>query len=322
MNNAPLEQLCNQFLNDLGAIRRLSPRTVASYRHDLVNFCTFCGERSIESASAVVNADVRLWVAHMRHHLNGRSVQRALSALRSFYKYLLREQFVSHNPVTGISAPKSARRLPKTLDIDQTQQLLQSASSASGDDFLDLRDQAIMELFYSSGLRLSELIALDVDTIDFPQGQVVVAGKGNKTRIVPVGSVALRAITAWLEVRPQVAPRDNALFISRRGQRISPRSVQLRLAQQSLQRGVAQHVHPHMLRHSFASHLLESSGELRSVQELLGHANLSTTQVYTHLDFQHLAKIYDAAHPRAARKKQPATDGAPVGTNHSNGKES
>lgn len=299
MNNAPLEQLCQQFLNDLGAIRRLSPRTVSSYRHDLSGFCAFCSERGITSAAAVVNGDVRLWVAHMRHRLNGRSVQRALSALRSFYKYLLREQAVAHNPVAGLSAPKSARRLPKTLDIDQTQQLLQSDEA---NDFLALRDQAIMELFYSSGLRLSELIALDVDIIDFQQGQVVVAGKGNKTRIVPVGSVALRAIAAWLTVRGQAAPRDEALFISRRGQRISPRSVQLRLAQQSLQRGVAQHVHPHMLRHSFASHLLESSGELRSVQELLGHANLSTTQVYTHLDFQHLAKIYDAAHPRAGRK--------------------
>jgi integrase/recombinase XerC len=305
MTDAALAPLCKQFLNDLGSIRRLSPRTVASYGHDLNNFCTFCSERGIESATAVVNADIRLWVAHMRHHLNGRSVQRALSALRSFYKYLQREHFADSNPVVGISAPKSARRLPKTLDIDQTQLLLQSPAvqNPAEDDFLALRDQAMMELFYSSGLRLSELIALDVDTIDFPQGQVVVSGKGNKTRIVPVGSVALRAITAWLEVRSQGVPIDAALFISRRGRRISPRSVQLRIAQQSLQRGVTQHVHPHMLRHSFASHLLESSGELRSIQELLGHANLSTTQVYTHLDFQHLAKVYDSAHPRATRKK-------------------
>jgi len=299
MSDAALVQLCQQFLRDLGDIRRLSPRTVTSYQHDLNNFCAFCNERGITSAETVVNADIRLWVAHMRHRLNGRSVQRALSALRSFYKYLQREHLVTANPLTGISAPKSPRRLPKTLDVDQTQQLLES----SGDnDFLALRDQAMMELFYSSGLRLSELIALDVNIIDFEQGQVVVAGKGNKTRIVPVGSIALRAITAWLAVRAQGGPIDDALFISQRGRRISPRSVQLRLAQQSLQRGVAQHVHPHMLRHSFASHLLESSGELRSVQELLGHANLSTTQVYTHLDFQHLAKIYDSAHPRATRK--------------------
>jgi integrase/recombinase XerC len=312
MNDAALAQLCQEFLSDLGDIRRLSPRTVASYRHDLNSFCTFCSEREIKSASAIANADIRLWVAHMRHHLNGRSVQRALSALRSFYKYLQREHIVAHNPVIGISAPKSPRRLPKTLDIDQTQQLLQNPAE---DSFLALRDQAMMELFYSSGLRLSELIALDVNIIDFDQGQVVVAGKGNKTRIVPVGSVALRAIAAWLAVRAQGAPNDDALFISQRGRRISPRNVQLRIAQQSLQRGVPQHVHPHMLRHSFASHLLESSGELRSVQELLGHANLSTTQVYTHLDFQHLAKIYDSAHPRATRKTatpptEPIDDGA------------
>lgn len=306
MTDAPLTQHCNQFLSDLGAVRRLSPHTVAGYRRDLTEFCTFCSERGITSAAAVAGADIRMWVARLRHHLNGRSVQRALSALRSFYKYLLREHIVTHNPATAISAPKSPRRLPKTLDIDQTQQLLEStAGDNEDDDFLTLRDQAIMELFYSSGLRLGELIAVDVNTIDFGQGQVEVLGKGSKTRIVPVGGVALRAITAWLAVRNQASPRDNALFISRRGSRISPRTVQQRLARQSLQRGVAQHVHPHMLRHSFASHLLESSGELRSVQELLGHANLSTTQIYTHLDFQHLSKIYDSAHPRATRKKPP-----------------
>ncbi len=307
MNDAPLAQLCTQFLDDLSNIRRLSPRTVTSYRHDLDGFCTFCTERNITSAAAVANTDVRLWVAQMRHRLDGRSVQRALSALRSFYKFLLREQMALHNPVTGISAPKSSRRLPKTLDIDQTQQLLQTPSD-NGNDFIALRDQAMMELFYSSGLRLSELIAFDIDTINFEEGQAVVLGKGNKMRIVPVGSVALRAIAAWLIVRAQSSPANNALFISQRGQRISPRSVQLRIAKQSLQRGVAQHVHPHMLRHSFASHLLESSGELRSVQELLGHANLSSTQVYTHLDFQHLAKIYDNAHPRATRKSTAQRD--------------
>jgi integrase/recombinase XerC len=287
-------------------VRRLSPHTVAGYRHDLDTFCAFCEQRGITAATAVVNADVRGWIAHRRHHLNGRSVQRALSALRSFYKYLRREHLVAHDPTTGISAPKSPRRLPSTLDIDQTQQLLEPAAATADDDFLALRDQAMMELFYSSGLRLAELIGLDVDTIDFEQGQVEVIGKGNKTRIVPVGGVALRAIQAWLRVRDLAQPTDRALFISRRGGRIGPRSVQLRIARESQQRGVAQHVHPHMLRHSFASHLLESSGELRSVQELLGHANLSTTQIYTHLDFQHLSKIYDAAHPRAARKKSPS----------------
>lgn len=313
MTDAPLAQLSNRFLADLGNVRRLSPHTVAGYRRDLDDFCAFCAERGIAAPAAVANADIRMWVARLRHHLGGRSVQRALSALRSFYKYLLRERLVAHNPTTGISAPKSPRRLPRTLDIDQTQQLLETPSRED-DEFLALRDQAIMELFYSSGLRLGELVALDTGTIDFAQGQVEVLGKGGKTRIVPVGGVALRAIQAWLRVRDSVGPQDTALFISRRGSRISPRSVQLRLARQSLQRGAGQHVHPHMLRHSFASHLLESSGELRSVQELLGHANLSTTQIYTHLDFQHLSKIYDAAHPRATRRKTaapaPADDGA------------
>jgi integrase/recombinase XerC len=310
MTDAPLALLSSQFLADLERVRRLSPHTVAGYRHDLDTFCTFCAERDIASAAAVANADVRRWIAQLRHHLGGRSVQRSLSALRSFYKYLRREHLVAHDPTTGISAPKSPRRLPATLDIDQTQQLLEQPA-ATADDFLGLRDQAMMELFYSSGLRLAELIALDIGTIDFEQGQVEVLGKGNKTRIVPVGGVALRAIAAWLRVREQARPADPALFISQRGTRISPRSVQLRIARESQQRGVAQHVHPHMLRHSFASHLLESSGELRSVQELLGHANLSTTQIYTHLDFQHLSKIYDAAHPRATRKKAPAQAAPP-----------
>jgi integrase/recombinase XerC len=313
MTDAPLAPLSTRFLADLEHVRRLSPHTVAGYRRDLDTFCSFCDERGITSATAVANVDVRRWVAQLRHHLDGRSVQRALSALRSFYKYLRREHLVAHDPTTGISAPKSPRRLPSTLDIDQTQQLLEQPATAAGDDdFLGLRDQAMMELFYSSGLRLAELIALDVDTIDFEQGQVEVLGKGNKSRIVPVGGVALRAISAWLRVRDEARPTDDALFISRRGGRIGPRSVQLRIARESQQRGVAQHVHPHMLRHSFASHMLESSGELRSVQELLGHANLSTTQIYTHLDFQHLSKIYDAAHPRATRKKPalaPGDDG-------------
>jgi integrase/recombinase XerC len=305
MTDAPLASLSNQFLSDLERVRRLSPHTVAGYRRDLETFRAFCEERGITSVATVTAADIRRWIAQLRHHLDGRSVQRSLSALRSFYKYLRRELLVAQDPTTGISAPKSPRRLPATLDIDQTQQLLGQPAQTSDDDFLGLRDQAMMELFYSSGLRLAELIALDIGTIDFEQGQVEVLGKGNKTRIVPVGGVALRAIEAWLRVRGQAEPEGPALFISRRGTRISPRSVQLRIARESQLRGTAQHVHPHMLRHSFASHLLESSGELRSVQELLGHANLSTTQIYTHLDFQHLAKIYDAAHPRAARKKAP-----------------
>lgn len=301
----PLAQLCAEFLSYLQSIRRLSPHTIEGYRRDLDLFTEFCNERNLTNASAIDSADVRGWIAQIRHHLGARSVQRALSALRSFYKYLQRTYKFDRNPVSGISAPKTPRHLPKTLEIDQTQQLLQkNENKINGEsDFIALRDQAIMELFYSSGLRLGELIALDIDTIDFHEAQAEIIGKGNKTRIVPIGSVALHALREWLPLRATVAIED-ALFISVRGKRISARSVQDRLAKQSLQRGVAQRVHPHMLRHSFASHLLESSGDLRAVQELLGHANLSTTQVYTHLNFQHLAKVYDAAHPRAARSAQ------------------
>lgn len=297
----PLPQLCADFLRDLETIRRASPHTISNYRRDLGNFLAFCRERNLDSAFAVHNADVRMWIAKLRHHLSGRSVQRALSALRTFYKHVQRTHHISHNPVVGISAPKTPRHLPKALDIDQMQQLLDNNT----DDFLNARDQAMMEVLYSSGLRLAELISLNVDTIDFANGELTVTGKGNKTRIVPIGTVALQAINQWLNFRATISTTERALFISARGNRISPRSVQDRIGKQSLLRGVPQHVHPHMLRHSFASHMLESSGDLRAVQELLGHENLATTQIYTHLDFQHLAKVYDAAHPRATRKRNP-----------------
>ena len=306
----PLPQLCADFLRDLETIRRASPHTISNYRRDLDSFLAFCRDRNLDSALAVHNADVRMWIAKLRHHLSGRSVQRALSALRTLYKHVQRTHHVSHNPVVGISAPKTPRHLPKALDIDQMQQLLDN----NADDFLNARDQAMMEVLYSSGLRLAELISLNVDTIDFANGELTVIGKGNKTRIVPIGTVALQAIKQWLNFRATISTTENALFISARGNRISPRSVQDRISKQSLLRGVSQHVHPHMLRHSFASHMLESSGDLRAVQELLGHENLATTQIYTHLDFQHLAKVYDAAHPRAARKRRqsetPSTDSA------------
>jgi integrase/recombinase XerC len=296
----PLPQLCANFLRDLETIRRASPHTITNYHRDLESFLAFCRDRNLDSALAVDNADVRMWIAKLRHHLSGRSVQRALSALRTLYKHVQRTHHVSHNPVVGISAPKTPRHLPKALDIDQMQQLLEN----NADDFLNARDQAMMEVLYSSGLRLAELISLDVDTIDFANGELTVTGKGNKTRVVPIGTVALQAINQWLNFRATIGTTESALFISARGNRISPRSVQDRISKQSLLRGVPQHVHPHMLRHSFASHMLESSGDLRAVQELLGHENLATTQIYTHLDFQHLAKVYDAAHPRAARKRK------------------
>ena len=227
---------------------------------------------------------------------------RAYSALyrrwRSFYKFRSREG-EHHNPAIGIQAPKSEKKLPKALDIDNTQQLL----SLEGSDWLSIRDRAILELFYSSGLRLSELVDLNLNDIDLPQALITVTGKGNKTRTLPVGSFAIKAIESWINIRCDLNPDHSAVFLSKQGKRLSQRSVQLRLKKYSLQQGISQHVHPHMLRHSFASHMLESSGDLRAVQELLGHANISTTQIYTHLDFQHLAKVYDKAHPRANRKK-------------------
>jgi integrase/recombinase XerC len=235
----PLPQLCADFLRDLETIRRASPHTITNYHRDLESFLAFCRDRNLDSALAVDNADVRMWIAKLRHHLSGRSVQRALSALRTLYKHVQRTHHVSHNPVVGISAPKTPRHLPKALDIDQMQQLLDN----NADDFLNARDQAMMEVLYSSGLRLAELISLNVDTIDFANGELTVIGKGNKTRIVPIGTVALQAIKQWLNFRATISTTENALFISARGNRISPRSVQDRISKQSLLRGVPQCIH-------------------------------------------------------------------------------
>jgi len=321
---SPIAQHCATFLHDLTHTRRLSAHTATSYGRDLQLFCEFCAQRKLDEVTQIHGADIRQWISFLRHRgLQPKSIQRALSALRSFYKTLFQQGLVKHNPVTGISAPKSARRLPVTLDADQTQQLLQTAGDDEGGDWLDVRDQAIMELFYSSGLRLAELAAMNRADIDFAEGFVTVTGKGNKTRKVPLGRIAADALQQWLAQRALLstndaandAANDDALFISNRGRRISHRNIQMRIARHAQQRGVPQHVHPHMLRHAFASHVLESSSDLRAVQEMLGHANLSTTQIYTHLDFQHLAKVYDSAHPRASRQQpdQP-NDGDEPGT--------
>ncbi|MET0380082.1 MAG: tyrosine recombinase XerC [Spongiibacteraceae bacterium] len=302
----PIAALCEIFLHNLAQIRRLSPHTVAGYRHDLALFCEFCRTHNLDDVTRVHGADIRGWIRQLHHRgLKPKSIQRALSALRSFYKALYRDGTVTGNPATGVSAPKVARRLPVTLDADQTQQLLNS-HEATGDDWLLVRDQAIMELFYSSGLRLAELAAMNNGDIDFSEGFVTVTGKGNKTRRVPLGRIASSALQTWLQQRALLRTDDDALFVSNRGSRISHRSIQARLAQHALTRGLPQHVHPHMLRHAFATHVLESSGDLRAVQEMLGHANLTTTQIYTHLDFQHLSKVYDSAHPRASRQKDGA----------------
>jgi len=247
---------------------------------------------------------IRRFIARLHGRgLGGKSLARMLSAWRSFFNYLARDHGFTRNPCTGVRPPKSPKALPKALSPDEATRLV----SFSQSDPLAVRDRAIFELLYSSGLRLSELTSLSLGDVSFADATVRVIGKGNKTRVVPVGSHALQAIQAWLPVRESL-PRSNelALFLNQRGDAISPRAVQLRLKAWSIRQGLPGHVHPHMLRHSFASHVLQSSGDLRAVQEMLGHASISTTQVYTHLDFQYLAKVYDQAHPRAKRKTSKA----------------
>ena len=296
-----LEQSATEFLTYLRDVRQLSPHTLSNYQRDLISLQKYCQAHDKRSAAELVEADIRAWVSLMhRRGLSGSSIQRSLSAARSFYNYLGRESGRLRNPAASVQAPRQPRKLPKTLDADQVDKYLSFDSESE----LALRDRAMAELFYSSGLRLAELAAVDVSDIDPHSKLLTVTGKGNKTRTVPVGRVALEAIQHWLQVRPAAGDESAALFTSSRGGRISVRNIQARLKLQGRKAGMHQDVHPHMLRHSFASHMLESSGDLRAVQELLGHANISTTQIYTHLDFQHLAKVYDAAHPRAKRRKQ------------------
>jgi len=290
----------NQFIDYLQYQKRYSPHTLTSYHRDIDHLQQFCSQNSIDSFTQIKNRMIRSYVA-WRHHkgISGRSLQRELSAIRALFNFLLKNKHVTDNPAKGIATPKTRKRLPKALSVDKTSQLLHFESS----DPLIIRDIAIMELFYSSGLRLSELVSININGIDFKDASLRVIGKGNKSREVPVGKMALVAINKWLNMRVQFALTDEkALFVSKRGTRISNRTIQTRLKQWSLKQGMDESVYPHMLRHSFASHLLESSGDLRAVQELLGHADIATTQIYTHLDFQHLAKVYDAAHPRAHKK--------------------
>ena len=296
-----LDRWLDRFDGHLSGERNLSAKTRQSYRSDLVRFGEFLKERAGVDFDAVDAGHVRAFVA-WRHRggVSGRTIQRELSALRTFFGYLLREDQIGANPAAGVGAPKSARKLPTVLDADQVAGLLDFEDNSS----LSVRDGAMLELVYSSGLRLSELVGLDLGDIDLDEGLVAVTGKGRKRRIVPVGGHARAAIERWLRQRPGLAKgSDSALFVSTRGARLSPRAVQSRFERWAKVKGVDARLHPHLLRHSFASHMLESSGDLRAVQELLGHADISTTQVYTHLDFQHLAKVYDKAHPRA-RKRQ------------------
>jgi len=288
------------FIRHLGYERRLSDLTCKHYRRDLEALCGFCDEQEVGTWDDLDSEHVRAYSAQCyRRGLSSRSIQRRLSATRTFYRYLLREKHVKTNPVVSVSAPKSGKRLPGNLDADRMARLL----DIPGDSPIINRDRAILELLYSSGLRLAELTDLDCGDVDAQDATVRVTGKGNKDRIVPVGRHALRALAKWYKSRGQLASADEkALFVSNRGSRLSNRSVQARVTHWAKHQGIDTKVFPHLFRHSFATHLLESSHDLRGVQELLGHANISTTQVYTHLDFQHLAQIYDKTHPRARKK--------------------
>ncbi len=288
------------FLRRLATERRLSPHTVAAYEHDLSALLKFCEREQIASFKALDSFGVRRFAAEShRKGLGARSVARRLSAVRTFLNYLIEVGQLKSNAGVHVQAPKAPRRLPATLDPDQVASLL----AISGDDPETLRDRAMLELFYSSGLRLAELVGLNLGDVDQADRTVRVVGKGSKARVVPVGKQALAALHDWLAVRLGVARAgETALFVGSRGARINPRTVQKRVNEWAKRQGTPTGVHPHMLRHSFATHVLESSRDLRAVQELLGHASLSTTQIYTHLDFLHLAKVYDQAHPRARKR--------------------
>ncbi len=296
-----LREWIDRFLHHLQHVRRLSPHTSKNYARDLELIADWCRQNGIATWPQLNPHQVRGYVAKRhRQGISGKSIQRELSSLRSLFNYLLRESATENNPAQGIKAPKVKRRLPATLDIDQLSNLL----TIHDDSPLALRDRAILELFYSSGLRLAELVSINLNDPDLKDATLKVTGKGDKTRQVPIGRKAVEALQRWIKVRGELAkPDEPALFVSSRGKRIHPRTIQQRMKEWALKHGASRSIHPHLLRHSFASHMLESSGDLRAVQELLGHADISTTQIYTHLDFQHLANVYDKAHPRARRKK-------------------
>lgn len=298
MNTRATAQL-SQFIEYVTTERQLSPHTVRGYARDLQHLTSFCDRRGIETWAELTPQIARIYPAELHQKgLSSSSIQRMLCAARAMYRFFVRKHQAQTNPFLGIAAPKSKKRLPKTLTAEQATLLV----SVQAKDPLASRDRAIMELFYSSGLRLSELVSLDMERLDLAQRTVRVRGKGDKERQVPVGKMAIKALQDWFKHRSSFAAQgESAVFITTKGTRISTRAVQQRIKMWAQRQGLNHHVHPHMLRHSFATHLLESSGELRAIQELLGHVNLKTTQVYTHLDFQHLAKVYDEAHPRARK---------------------
>jgi integrase/recombinase XerC len=295
-------ELLENFLNQLRYEKRASEHTVSNYQRDLKRLMAYCVEKQLSDWTDLKQNDVRAHIsARHRKGIGSKSLQRELSAIRSFYTFLLKNSLAESNPAQHVKAPKQARKLPKTLDVDQVNGLLEAGANSP----LEIRDLAMFELFYSSGLRLSELNALDMADLDLSDRSLVVrSGKGSKSRVLPIGAKAVTAINNWMQKRMVMTTAENtALFVTTKGRRLGQRSIELRLAQWCKKKGLDQHIHPHMLRHSFASHLLESSQDLRAVQELLGHSNIGTTQIYTHLDFQHLAAIYDKAHPRAKKLK-------------------
>lgn len=290
-----------QFSEHLKYEKHYSKHTLDAYLRDIHQFQLWLADNDCKDILKADNLHVRNWISGLhRKGIGRKTLQRKLSSVRGFFQFLIRKQRIKNNPAIDIRAPKTIKRLPDTIDVDTLSQLLNIPETNT----LAIRDKAILELFYSSGLRLSELSNLDLDSIDLNDNSLRAIGKGNKTRILPIGQKASEALHKWLQQRSEIAAiNEVALFVSNRGNRISNRSIQQRLNYWRKHQGLNQHIHPHKLRHSFASHILESSGDLRAVQELLGHADISTTQIYTHLDFQHLAKVYDNAHPRARKKK-------------------
>ena len=299
-----LQQTAADYLQSLVTEKQLAANTIASYRHDLDSLCRYLQHARPGDWHLVTSEELRAYLAllHRQHGLSANSLQRHLSTLRGFFDYLVERKLCRINPASGLQAPKARRRLPKPISVDQATCLF----DIENPEPIEIRDLAIIELLYSSGLRLAELAGLDKQHLDLQDATVRVTGKGNKTRVVPVGTQAVGALQRWLEIRDSFCAAIDehaaeALFLSRRGKRLHPRTIQKRLQRWGLKAGL-ERLHPHKLRHSFASHLLESSGDLRAVQELLGHADISTTQIYTHLDYQHLAEVYDKTHPRARKK--------------------
>ena len=291
-----------QFITYARDIKQLSAHTLKHYQRDIDSFIAQLEPSDADNIHSLKEYHVRSWANSLRRKgLSPASIARHLSSVRSWFQFCAKRFGLSHNPAAGVSAPKQARKLPKAMDADQINQCL----IAPSDSDLDTRDLAMAELLYSCGLRLSELQSLTLAQIDIQQRLVTVTGKGNKTRQIPIGGVALDALKNWMRQHPSAGDLQPStpVFTTRQGKALSTRSIQTRLDRLAKHNGISVHVHPHMMRHSFASHILESSGDLRAVQELLGHSNISTTQIYTHLDFQHLAKTYDAAHPRAKRQK-------------------